>query len=124
MKDMGYTHLELMPLAEHPYDRSWGYQATGYYSVTSRFGTPHEFMYFVDCCHNAGLGVIMDWVPGHFVKDEHGLRQFDGRPLFEYNDPGLAEKPEWGTLTFDFSKREVVNFFNLQCAFLDGRVPY
>lgn len=110
VKDMGYTHLELMPLAEHPYDRSWGYQATGYYSVTSRFGTPHEFMYFVDCCHNAGLGVIMDWVPGHFVKDEHGLRQFDGRPLFEYNDPGLAEKPEWGTLTFDFSKREVVNF--------------
>ncbi|WP_201305351.1 1,4-alpha-glucan branching protein GlgB [Paenibacillus puerhi] len=107
---MGYTHLELLPLAEHPYDRSWGYQATGYFSVTSRFGTPHDFMYFVDCCHRAGLGVIMDWVPGHFVKDEHGLRQFDGRPLYEHNDPNLAEKPEWGTLSFDFSKREVVNY--------------
>ncbi|MEK8127330.1 1,4-alpha-glucan branching protein GlgB [Paenibacillus filicis] len=110
VKEMGYTHLELLPLAEHPYDRSWGYQATGYFSVTSRFGTPHDFMYFVDCCHRAGLGVIMDWVPGHFVKDEHGLRRFDGRALYEHEDPNLAEKPEWGTLSFDFSKREVVNY--------------
>ncbi|MDF2961854.1 MAG: 1,4-alpha-glucan branching protein [Paenibacillus sp.] len=108
--DMGYTHVELMPLAEHPYDRSWGYQATGYYSVTSRFGTPKDFMYFVDRCHQAGLAVIMDWVPGHFVKDDHGLRQFDGQPLYEHNDPRYAEKPEWGTLSFDFSKPEVISF--------------
>jgi 1,4-alpha-glucan branching enzyme len=108
--DMGYTHLELLPLAEHPYDRSWGYQATGYYSVTSRFGTPQDFMYFVDRCHQAGLSVIMDWVPGHFVKDDHGLRHFDGQPLFEHTDPRFAEKPEWGTLSFDFSKPEVNSF--------------
>ncbi|WP_274364679.1 1,4-alpha-glucan branching protein GlgB [Paenibacillus thermotolerans] len=108
--DMGFTHIELLPLAEHPYDRSWGYQATGLYSVTSRFGSPKQFMAFVDRCHQRGIGVIMDWVPGHFCKDDHGLRRFDGTPLYEPEDDRLAEKIEWGTLGFDFGKPEVRSF--------------
>lgn len=108
--DMGYTHVELMPLAEHPLDQSWGYQITGFYSVTSRYGTPKQFMHFVDRCHQAGLGVILDWVPGHFCKDDHGLRLFDGTPIFEGADAKRAEKPLWGTLSFDFGKKEVMSF--------------
>jgi 1,4-alpha-glucan branching enzyme len=108
--NMGYTHIELMPIAEHPLDQSWGYQITGFYSATSRYGTPKQLMRFVDQCHQAGIGVILDWVPGHFCKDDHGLRLFDGTPIFEGADAKRAEKPLWGTLSFDFSKKEVVSF--------------
>lgn len=108
--DMGYTHIELLPLSEHPLDQSWGYQITGFYSATSRYGTPRQLKRFVDACHASGLGVILDWVPGHFCKDDHGLRLFDGTPLFEGADPKLAEKPLWGTLAFDFGRNEVVSF--------------
>lgn len=108
--DMGYTHLELMPLAEHPFDGSWGYQATGYYAVTSRYGSPQDFMEFVDACHARGLGVILDWVPGHFCNDGHGLKAFDGTPLFESDRPLRAENRQWGTTNFDFSRSEVWSF--------------
>lgn len=104
-KEMGYTHLELLPLMEHPYDGSWGYQVTGYYAATSRYGTPKDLMYFVDECHRHGLGVILDWVPGHFCKDAHGLGRFDGPPLFEEE-----EHREWGTYKFNFRRREVWSF--------------
>ncbi|WP_018922923.1 1,4-alpha-glucan branching protein GlgB [Salsuginibacillus kocurii] len=107
---LGYTHIELLPVCEHPFDLSWGYQITGYYAPTSRHGNSEDFKYFVDCCHQKGIGVILDWVPGHFCRDDHGLRQFDGEALYEYSDERKADKPTWGTLTFDFGRPEVQSF--------------
>ena len=110
VKDMNYTHIEFMPMCEHPFDGSWGYQATGYYAVTSRHGTPDDFRYLVDKAHQNGIGIIMDWVPGHFCKDEQGLRRFDGRNLYESDNETRAENWEWGTTNFDYGRTEVQSF--------------
>ena len=121
LQDMEFTHLELLPIMEHPFDGSWGYQVTGYYAATSRFGTPHDLMHLVDRCHQAGIAVILDWVPGHFCKDTHGLARFDGTQLFEDE-----EHAEWGTYKFNFSRTEVWSFlisnalFWLDCFHFDG----
>ena len=121
VSDLGFTHVELLPVMEHPYGPSWGYQVTGYYAPTARFGTPDDFKYLVDTLHQAGIGVILDWVPGHFPRDAFALARFDGLPLYEHPDPRRGDQPDWGTHVFDFGRLEVRNFLVANAHLLAAR---
>ena len=110
VQELGFTHIELLPVMEHPLDESWGYQVTAPFSISSRYGTPDEFMYFVDCCHKNNIGVILDWVPAHFPKDGHSLGQFDGTALYEHEDYRRGSHPEWGTYIYNYGRNEVSNY--------------
>ena len=124
VKSMGFTHIELMPISEFPFDGSWGYQPIGLFAPTIRHGTLEEFRAFVEACHNADLGLVLDWVPGHFPEDQHGLGKFDGTPLYEHANRKEGFHPDWNTLVFNYGRREVANYLDRQCNLLATRTSY